>query len=385
MKKRISGLLLLFLLLPALAFGSQYDMDISANDANTGVTFRSNLNLALKALVSQSSGASAPSMPYAYQLWADTSTSKLKIRNGTNDSWMDILDLTDGVVLSTDSAKSLKSNYTAAGTDTYTVSITEVTAYSAGDTYFIKFTNANTAIAPTLNISTLGAKTIKKEGGVALIAGDIPAGHAGILFYNGIDFILLNPAIPSTVPDLSITSAKIANDAITSAKIANDAITASEIAAAAVNSDELSQLAVAGKFVKSKAYKNTSQNVLNATWTKILLDAETFDVGGIMDTVNSKSMPGIAGYYLVAYQVTFNGNVSANTQYSRLYQNGSWIGSGMLDENTHSTGIGLFSTELIYCNGTTDYLELYAYQASGATQTVGNDSQGTYMIVLGPF
>ena len=89
------------------------------------------------------------------------------------------------------------SNYTAAGTDTYTVTITGFTAYTTGDTYFITFTNANTIAAPTLNITSIGAKTLKKEGGVALVAGDIPVGHEGILRYNGTDIILLNPAIPA--------------------------------------------------------------------------------------------------------------------------------------------------------------------------------------------
>ena len=83
----------------------------------------------------------------------------------------------------------------AAGTDTYTATLSPVpAAYVTGAEYHITFTNANTSTTPTLNINSLGAKTIKKEGSAALVVGDIPAGHAGILRYNGTDLILVNPS-----------------------------------------------------------------------------------------------------------------------------------------------------------------------------------------------
>jgi len=83
----------------------------------------------------------------------------------------------------------------AAGTNTYTATLDPVPlAYVTGTHYFITFTNANTSTTPTLNINSLGAKTIKKEGSGALVVGDIPALHAGILKYDGTDMILLNPA-----------------------------------------------------------------------------------------------------------------------------------------------------------------------------------------------
>lgn len=82
---------------------------------------------------------------------------------------------------------------TASGTDTYTATYGE-TEYTSGWTYRIKFTNANTSATPTLNLDSLGAKTIKKDGGDALVAGNIPAGHDAILRYDGTDLILLNPA-----------------------------------------------------------------------------------------------------------------------------------------------------------------------------------------------
>lgn len=66
---------------------SQNDMSI-ANQAFPA--FRSDLNSALQALASLSSGAAEPSTMYAYQLWADTTTGLLKIRNAANSAWITI-------------------------------------------------------------------------------------------------------------------------------------------------------------------------------------------------------------------------------------------------------------------------------------------------------
>lgn len=60
---------------------------------------RADLNNALLALFTNSSGTSAPGTPVAWQWWADSTTGVLKLRNSTNDAWLDILDGTDGTIL----------------------------------------------------------------------------------------------------------------------------------------------------------------------------------------------------------------------------------------------------------------------------------------------
>ena len=86
-------------------------------------------------------------------------------------------------------------NYLAgSGTDTYTATLSPVlTTYTTGAEYNIKIANANTSTTPTLNLNSLGAKTIVKEGSVALIPGDMPANHEAKFRYNGTNMVLLNP------------------------------------------------------------------------------------------------------------------------------------------------------------------------------------------------
>jgi hypothetical protein len=72
---------------------------------------------------------------------------------------------------------------TAAGTDTYTATITGVTSYADGDCYLIRFTNGNTT-SSTLNINSLGAIDLYRNNDGLLIGGDIVAGSEMLVVYN---------------------------------------------------------------------------------------------------------------------------------------------------------------------------------------------------------
>lgn len=56
----------------------------------SGSAVRADLNNQLAAVFTTHSGATAPSTTYAYQFWADTTASELKIRNSANDGWVSL-------------------------------------------------------------------------------------------------------------------------------------------------------------------------------------------------------------------------------------------------------------------------------------------------------
>lgn len=71
---------------------SQNDMTI----ANQGFpATRADINSAIQALASTSSGATEPSTMFANQLWFDTAANKLKIRNEANSAWYDIVEINE--------------------------------------------------------------------------------------------------------------------------------------------------------------------------------------------------------------------------------------------------------------------------------------------------
>jgi len=70
----------------------------------SGAAFRTDLNNALAAIVSNNSNSSEPATMYAYQWWADTNTGTLKIRNSTNNGWVELLQLDGTLTLEDGSA-----------------------------------------------------------------------------------------------------------------------------------------------------------------------------------------------------------------------------------------------------------------------------------------
>jgi len=69
------------------------------------------------------------------------------------------------------------------GTDTYTTTISGVTSLSDGDAFLIRFVTGNTTSC-TLNINSLGAKTLYRNNDGALIGGDIVDGAEMLCVYN---------------------------------------------------------------------------------------------------------------------------------------------------------------------------------------------------------
>ena len=90
-------------------------------DNGTGAAVRSDLNNALSAIVTHNSGATAPATTYAFQLWADTTTNTLKLRNAANSAWIELRQL-DGdftsVSVDNGSAAAPSIFFNASGTDT---------------------------------------------------------------------------------------------------------------------------------------------------------------------------------------------------------------------------------------------------------------------------
>lgn len=72
---------------------------------------------------------------------------------------------------------------TTSGTDTYTTTISGVTSLSDGDAFLIRFATGNTTTA-TLNINSLGAKTLYRNNDGQLIGGDIIDGAEMLCVYN---------------------------------------------------------------------------------------------------------------------------------------------------------------------------------------------------------
>jgi hypothetical protein len=81
---------------------------------------------------------------------------------------------------------------TAGGTaDALTITLTPaITAYAAGQIFQFIAASTNVTATPSININGVGVKTIKRQSGAAIQAGDISAGAVVQVAYNGTDFLL---------------------------------------------------------------------------------------------------------------------------------------------------------------------------------------------------
>jgi hypothetical protein len=113
-------------------------------------------------------------------------------------------------------------------------------------------------------------------------------------------------------------------------------------------------------------YPSGGQTVSNATFTKVQFNNETFDTANAFDsTTNYRFQPLIAGYYQINGISVFS-IVATGISQNAIYKNGSAFQYGPAS----TTSTGSIVSAVVYLNGSTDYLELWAYQSSGISATL---------------
>lgn len=90
------------------------------------------------------------------------------------------------------------------GTDTITATVSpSLTAYASGQMFAFVAANTNTG-AVTINISSLGAKSITKNGTTALVASDLTANYLYVVVYDGTQFQVVGVSA-TTFENLTVT------------------------------------------------------------------------------------------------------------------------------------------------------------------------------------
>jgi len=109
------------------------------------------------------------------------------------------------------------------------------------------------------------------------------------------------------------------------------------------------------------AYLGANQSASSGVFTKVNINTETFDTASCFDsTTNYRFTPNIAGYYQVNAVVRFSGTNLTESN-PAIYKNGAAVSFGPYAVVTGQSVLTSIATVLVYMNGTTDYLELYAY------------------------
>jgi hypothetical protein len=124
-----------------------------------------------------------------------------------------------------------------------------------------------------------------------------------------------------------------------------------------------------------RAYLTGNQSVSGATWTKVAMDAESFDTANAYDsTTNYRFTPQVAGYYQLNGQAYCSSGAITNA-YVALYKNGSASSYGNLINLPSGVNyLRVTVSDIIYLNGSTDYIELWGWMSGGSTFVFGYGS-----------
>jgi hypothetical protein len=130
-----------------------------------------------------------------------------------------------------------------------------------------------------------------------------------------------------------------------------------------------------------RVYISSNQTISLNTNTKVQLNTKSFDTANCFDnTTNYRFTPTVTGYYqfscmlpLVATGVT-NGQIL-------LYKNGSNTTNTVYysPNGSNVNQINATFSDLIYMNGSTDYVELYGYISGTGTLQFGSNPTQAYL------
>jgi hypothetical protein len=126
------------------------------------------------------------------------------------------------------------------------------------------------------------------------------------------------------------------------------------------------------------AYSSAIRTISSGVWTKVIFDTERFDTNSNYDTSTYRFTPTVAGYYQVNFGLDVGTSASASQSVCSIYKNGSYYSSGV-NLSGSVTFYGNSISSLVYCNGSTDYIEAYIY--IGAS-TASYAAQGNFDAIL---
>jgi hypothetical protein len=107
------------------------------------------------------------------------------------------------------------------------------------------------------------------------------------------------------------------------------------------------------------AYLSSSQSITTSTFTKVAINTEEFDTNSNYNTSTYRFTPTVAGYYQVNGR--FSSEVNSTLLVATIYKNGVEVKRGMDTRASVNVSTAVTVNTLIYMNGTTDYIEFYAY------------------------
>jgi hypothetical protein len=127
---------------------------------------------------------------------------------------------------------------------------------------------------------------------------------------------------------------------------------------------------------RGRATLATAANTVSGAWTKAPLDTVAYDNNALWDATTKRFIPKKPGYYQV------NARLRTNTSGAVTLAVGKNGAPDHAISNDATSDFAAAGSSLIYCNGTTDYLELFYFAGSVRALTTG--AFDCHLEVFGP-
>jgi hypothetical protein len=132
----------------------------------------------------------------------------------------------------------------------------------------------------------------------------------------------------------------------------------------------------------ARAYLSADQTLTAATWTKINLNTESFDIGGCFDTGTSKFTPTVPGIYRIEACLLGTSSGTMSDISINIYKNGAKYSDGGYG-TSGAEARRVTTADLVSMNGTSDYIELYGFiNGSGTLKAISTSSETRLSVSL---
>jgi hypothetical protein len=124
------------------------------------------------------------------------------------------------------------------------------------------------------------------------------------------------------------------------------------------------------------AYRSATQALTINTLTKVAFDLELYDTNSNFNTTTNRFTPTVAGYYNLNGAITWQNTAVTSQNYFVFYKNGVDWSYSSIPSGPYNTNLKLDGSTIVYMNGSTDYIEVYAL--IGVTSNLLSGSGLTY-------
>lgn len=227
---------------------------------------------------------------------------------------------------------------------------------------------------PASGVTTTAYRTVTNTTATAgQTSFTIPSYTVGYVdvYRNGV-YLPTSDYTATTGTTVVLNNAATAGDTITTVSFyVSSVLNAIPATAASINQSYLAS-GVAGTGPAFRINLSGTQTLTTGTFTKLAFATKVFDTNSNFDTTNYRFTPTVAGYYQIQGGFYI---ATATTLLSSIYKNGSEYSRG---NQTASYGQSTYASAVVYLNGSTDYVELYGYQAIGSNNDINASIFLTY-------